>query len=107
MHACFSHSRRGKLFSFFFFRRPPRGVGWAWKNKTRKTNLISFTLPFSAITDTGTGFGRTRRGSRTSRCRDVGGVGGVGGGSGTPLITTGSLGVVGVVPSEIASSSDL
>lgn len=102
MHACFSHSRKGKLFSFFF-RRPPRGVGWAWKNKTRKTNLISFTLPFSAVTDTGAGFGRARRG-RTSRCRDVGGVGGVGGGSGTPLITTGSLGVVGVVPSEIASS---
>lgn len=75
------------------------------RTKTRKTNLISFTLSFSAITDTGAGFGGGRHGSRTSRCRDVGGVGGVGG-AGTPLITTGSLRVVGV-PSEIASSSDL
>lgn len=74
------------------------------RTKTRKTNLISFTLSFSAITDTGAGFGGTRHGSRTRRCRDVGGVGGVGG-AGTPLITR-SLRVVGV-PSEIASSSDL
>lgn len=76
------------------------------RTKTRETNLISFTLSFSAITDTSARFGGTRHGSRTSRCRDVvGGVGGVGG-AGTPLITTGSLRVVGV-PSEIASSSDL